>query len=57
MKNTKQLTITNRSWPRVTFPKFPESQDGATQSSKFIVRSPSFAGFCELDRQVQFNCC
>ncbi len=30
---------------------------GVGEISTLIVQSPSFAGFCELNRQVQFNCC
>jgi hypothetical protein len=30
---------------------------GASEISLFVVRSPSFAGFCELNWQLQFHCC
>jgi hypothetical protein len=34
-----------------------QSLAGAGAISKLTIRSPSFAGFCELDWQLQFNCC
>jgi hypothetical protein len=27
------------------------------KSIELNVRSPSFAGFCQFDPQIQFNCC